>query len=394
MDRTLSDLVFIGTGILVIAWILWDVFEAVVVPRPTPTRVRLARYLTRGMWRVWRWRAGHFSDAGRREQMLGSFAPLLVVLLVSSWVVVLVIGYGLILYGLRGELVPVPDLPSAIYQAGVSLLTIGYGDIIATGWLSRLVELAAAATGLAVVALGITYLFSLYGSFQRREELVTTLDARAGAPPSGLRLLETHARYDVWDDLRRCFAEWELWCARVLDSHVAYPILAFFRSSHDGESWVSALGAVLDAATLVATAVDGGPNGQPLPTGQAILTVKGGAHLVEDVGQMLRIKGTGEVMVEQSEFDQARERLKAAGLSLNPDRDAAWKKFCEVRSGYASTLNGLAAFLMSPPTQWIGDRSTLPHGRRIPQITVAASQVIPIDYGPVPASDPVEAGRG
>ena len=125
--------------------------------------------------------------------------------------------------------------------------------------LSRLAEIAAAATGVAVLALGITYLFSLYGAFQRREELVTTLDARAGAPPSGIQMLETYAEMDLWDDLRRTLRDWEEWSARVLDTHVAYPILIFFRSSHDGESWLGAIGAVLDAAVLLATTVESGP---------------------------------------------------------------------------------------------------------------------------------------
>ena len=368
MQEILTNALFILAGILVVAWILWDVFQTVVVPRPTPTRIRLARFLTRGMWRLWKLRANRAKTPLSREKLLGGFAPLLVLTLVASWVVGFIVGYGLVLYGLRAEVLNEPDLGTAIYQAGITVLTIGYGDVIAKGALSRMTELLAAGTGLGTVALGITYLFSLYGSFQRREELVTTLDARAGAPPSGVSMLETFARLDLWEDLPRFLAEWEIWCAQVLDSHVAYPILIFFRSSHDNESWVSALGAVLDAATLLVTSVAGGPKDQRVPTGQAILTVKGGGHLVEDLSQFLGFRGDGAVMVERAEFDTARQRLKRAGLTLKPDTDASWAKFAEVRSGYATAINQMAGYLMTPPTTWIGDRSILPHGRRIEQV--------------------------
>src|SRR4029077_1324089 len=108
--------------------------------------------------------------------------------------------------------------------------------------------------GLAVVALVISLTFNLYTSFARREVFVLILDSRAGVPPSGVMMLETFGRYKIIDELAPSFAQFELWTAEMLDSHLAYPILPFFRSSHDGQSWVSALGAVLDAATLLITA--------------------------------------------------------------------------------------------------------------------------------------------
>jgi hypothetical protein len=96
--------------------------------------------------------------------------------------------------------------------------------------------------------------------------------------------------------------------------------------------------------------------------------VKGGGHLVEDLSQFLGFKGDGAVMVERAEFDTARLRLKRAGMTLKPDADAAWAKFAEVRSGYATPINQMAAYLMTPPTTWIGDRSILPHGKRIDEV--------------------------
>jgi len=252
-------------GLGLVAWVLNDVFATVILPRPTPTRYRPARLLTRSSWRLWRRYADRSRTPERREQRLGAFAPAIVMTLLGVWIVLLVVGFGLVLHALSSHIrPPLPDFGTALYLAAVSLLTIGYGDFVPIDGVSRVVAVAAGGVGLGIVALTITYLFSLYASFQRRELLVVTLDARAGAPPSGVVLLETCARYHDAGELRRVFADWERWSAAVLESHLAYPILLFFRSTHDHESWVSAIGAVLDASTLVLNDDRGRPVGRRL----------------------------------------------------------------------------------------------------------------------------------
>jgi Ion channel len=265
----------------------------------------------------------------------------------------LVLGFGFIFYGLRSELrPPVGDFPTALYFAGTSVLTIGFGDIVASSGMGRVLALVAGGTGLGTIALAISFLFSLYGSFQRREILVVTLDARAGAPPSGVTLLETMAKYDITGDLPRIFGDWEKWGAEVLDSHLAYPVIAYFRSSHDNESWISALGAVLDASTLLLTTIVDGPRGP------AKMMFAMGTHLVEDLGRFFRMPGDHDVGVERYEFDQARERLSSAGWSLI-GAEESWLAFSRLRMQYASQLNSMAKWFAAPPTQWIGDRSVV-----------------------------------
>jgi hypothetical protein len=182
---------------------------------------------------------------------------------------------------------------------------------------------------------------------------VVMLDARAGAPPSGVTLLETYAQLEMTQQLSETFTTWERWSAEVLDSHLAYPILTYFRSSHDNESWISALGAVLDAATLMVSTVDG------LPFGPAKMMVSMGAHLVEDICNQFNLSYNGAVGVERAEFEDARIRLGVAGYILKDDADAAWTKFTKMRGVYASRLNAMAQAWATPPAQWIGDRSTL-----------------------------------
>lgn len=334
-------------GLLGLGLVLWDIFQTIVVPRPTPSRLRLARHVVPPAWRAWRAIATRTRSGLARDELLGLFAPAAAILLLVVWLAALVIGYGLILFALRGEIRPSPaDIGTAIYFAGTSVLTIGYGDIIAGGVVSRLAVLTAGASGLGVVALVITFLFSLYGSYQRREILVVTLSARAKAPPSAITLLETQARLELVDELPALFAEWERWMAEVLDTHVAYPLLGYFRSSHDETSWISALGAVLDAAALVLTTIRG------VPRGQAEIAKRVGTHLVEDIGNNLRLTGDGSV-VDRDEFGEVYRRLRAADYDLEAEDDA-WRAFERARSSYAGRLDAIAEYWATPATPWLG----------------------------------------
>ena len=340
-----------AAGLVVVFLALNDVFQSVVVPRPTPGGFRLTRYVIRGSWRIWRWLGLRKSSSDRRERMLGTFAPLILIILLLIWIAGLIVGFGLMLYALRTQTrPPIENLPMAMYFAGTSLLTIGYGDIVAQSALARLLSITAAIAGLGLIALAISFVFSLYASFQRREVLVVTLDARAGAPPSGVTLLEAGSKLGLREDLARIFVEWEKWAAEVLDSHMAYPLLGYFRSSHDNESWISALGAVLDAATLVLTTV------VDIPRGPAQMMYAMGRHAVEDLARYFGIPQHQEPGVERYEFDEARRRLAAAGYTLLAPDDS-WTAFARLRSEYAGPLNDMARWWAAPPTQWIGDRS-------------------------------------
>jgi Ion channel len=337
-------------GIVLLTLVLADVFETVVVPRPSPGFHRLSRYLVRWTWRAWRWIGARTRTGLKRDEFYGLYAPGAVVLLLVAWMALLVVGFGLLFHALRNELEPVPqNLGTSLYFAGTSILTLGFGDVVANGALARMVSIVAAAAGLGLVALVITFLFSLYASYQRRESMVVTLSGRAGAPPSAVVLLEAHARLDLVDELPQLFGTWETWAAEVLDSHVAYPLLGYFRSSHDNVSWLSALGAVLDACALVLTTIEG------VPRGQAELTKRGGAHLVEDISNTLSLRGDGS-RVDRAEFDAVYERLRAAGYRLG-DLDASWRRFERGRSTYAGRLEALAGYWAAPATVWIDERA-------------------------------------
>jgi hypothetical protein len=341
------------SGAAIIGLILYDVFGSVLVPRLVSPAWRLSAFVVRTSWARWRAGALYIKDEDGREDALGRFAPAVLVALLINWLVFLLIGYGLVFYAMREHMQPhIQTYIDAVYFAGTSLLTIGYGDIVATGTSGRFAAIAAAATGLALFGFLISFIFSIFSSFQRREVFVVAMGSRTGAPPSGVTMLETAAKLNLESDLATSLREAESWAAAVLESHLAYPILAFFRSSHDDESWIGTLGALLDACTMIITLTD-----SPL-IGHAKLFHVIGVHLTRDLSRYFNVARTEGVGIERQEFDAACAQLAQAGVAVRCD-DAAWQKFSELRTQYAGPLNDMAHFWLIPPTRWIGDRSTI-----------------------------------
>jgi len=233
------------------------------------------------------------------------------------------------------------------------------GILAAEGIGSGFVQWPVAMLASALFALVISLLFSLFNAFQRREAAVVALDAIAGAPSTGLQLLETCAKDDLAPELAVTFDQWRMWSVDVLETHLTYPLLFFFRSSHDNEAWANSFGAVMDAAVLVISTIDGGP------VGHAMLMHKVGSHLVADMRHYYYRGVHGELPgVEHEEFLAACDRLERAGYRLH-DRETAWEKFSTLRGKYAPWLNEMTKGLAIPPAPWIGDRSYLPHRDRV-----------------------------
>ncbi|TMK15884.1 MAG: two pore domain potassium channel family protein, partial [Actinobacteria bacterium] len=245
-------------GIVILSYALLDVLRTLVMPRAARGRTRLGRILYRLLWRPWRWFGLRKKTAASRERVLSAAAPVFFFVQLVGWVFLALLGYALILWSpafVHGLGRTDGSFEDALYTSGSSLFTLGIGPAAANGW-TRAVVVLAGATGLGLFAVVIAYLPVLYQAFNRREVGVLLLDARAGSPPSGPELLHRMGNAGMASALPELFAEWERWVADVLESHMSYPILVLFRSPHDNTSWVTSLGSVLDAATLILTAVD------------------------------------------------------------------------------------------------------------------------------------------
>ncbi len=355
-----ANVLSVAIGAALVLLTMNDVFQSVIVPRAVGRHYRISYYAWRGAWTLWpalAWKVSAGDDE-RREDLLAYFAPGMLIALLAMWSALLILGYGTILWGLRAGLSPaVHSYGTAAYFAGTSLTTIGFGDFAGRTAGTRFFSIVAGASGLSLFAILTAYLFALFGSFQARETFVVMVGARTGTPPSGVDLLAIAGYTQTVGNLDGLLRDAQRWVAQVMESHLAYPVLAYFRSSHDYQSWIGTLGTLLDAATLTMTTIDGVSNGE------ARIFYNIGRHAAHDLTKYLGVvREVTSAGLERDEFESACDRLIHAGYRLY-DRNASWERFASMRATYAPQLNSLARFFVIPPLQWIGDRGpvTGPH---------------------------------
>ena len=219
--------------------------------RHWPTQVFYRR-----TWHAWV-TAARRATPELREGFLAVYGPLSLLGLLVTWVVLLVAGWGAVWWGLRSAVTGVDGYLDAVYFAGVGFFTVGFGDLVPTGGLARLLVLVEAFMGLVTMALVIGYLPTLYNAYSRREVQLLSLDDMSDEATTPIGFLEACYTAGGAQEVASAFADWERWCDEVFDSHTAYPMLAMFRSRQPGQNWLTALGVVLDAATICLAAVDG-----------------------------------------------------------------------------------------------------------------------------------------
>ncbi|HEY1428135.1 MAG TPA: potassium channel family protein, partial [Candidatus Tumulicola sp.] len=230
----LVDILAFAFGCLLILSTLNDVFQTAIVPRAVGRRFRVGFYVWRWSWKVWpsvAWRLASGNEE-RRENLLALFAPAMLMLLPIVWIGMLIVGFGAIFWSVRhGMSPPSRSFSDSAYFAGTSLTTVGFGDIVGRSNVARFGSIVAAATGLGLFSIITAFLFSLFGSFQARETFVVMLGARTGVPPSGVELLTVAGHGGMTANLPTLMVDAQRWVAQVMESHLAYPVLAYFRSS-------------------------------------------------------------------------------------------------------------------------------------------------------------------
>lgn len=343
-------------GAAMILLVLWDAFETIVLPRRVDRRFRPARLFYRGFWRPWRFAAEKVSG-DRREWLLAVFGPLSVLMLFVFWAALLIFGFCLVQESAGSGLVVgghEPNFGTAIYTSGTTFFTLGLGDVAPTTGFARAVTVIEGGTGFSYLALVIAYLPLLYQTFSRRELNVTLLDARAGSPPSAGEMLRRYGASGDSAELERLLLEWERWSADLLESHVSYPIVSYFRSQHDHQSWLGALTALLDFSALILACERDNRLRRP-----AELAFAMSRHAVVDLMQTFRLelRDPEPDRLPRSDIARLDPLLEAAGLA--PLQGAAWGKLTELRAMYEPYAGALAVFFVIDLPTW------LPKGRTV-----------------------------
>ena len=290
-----------------------------------------------------------------RDRAMALYAPVTLVVLVLVWVTLVVTGFACLF-----RVFVFDGWAQAFEMSGSSFFTLGFvrPPSGSGGWPYAL-AFVEAASGLALLALLIGYLPTIYGAFSRRELAVARLATRAGTPPSAVELIVRFHTIRFLDELPRLWDEWESWFSEVAETHTTFAMLAFFRSPNPHRSWVTSAGAVLDAAAMAQSmlAIPWSP--------QAGLCIRAGYLALRDIAALYRIPFDPDpspddpISVAREEFLEAFEQLAAAGVPVRPDRQKAWRDFAGWRVNYDSVLLALAALTTAPYAPWSSDRSLM-----------------------------------
>ncbi len=340
-------------GLILILVILRDTFETIILPRRVTRRIKLTNVFYSSIWVPWSMFVRHISNGQRREKSLGLFGPLSLLILLGFWALGLILGYALLLWAANAKLSSTAEsitFSTYLYLSGVTFFTLGYGDIAPVFPLGRVLAVIEAGNGFGLFAIVISYLPILYQAFSRREASISLLDARAGSPSSAVELLRRHRAEDSFDDLNRLLSEWERWSAELLESHLSYPVLCYFRSQHDNQSWLRALTTVLDTCALVMVGVEGAP------IWQARMTFAMARHAVVDIAQVFRTAPSAPEScggrLTSVELSRLRGILTKNGIQL-PAGEETERRLCELRMMYEPYVFALAEWLMMPLPPWI-----------------------------------------
>jgi hypothetical protein len=344
------DTTFAILGIFILVFVLWEAFETIILPRQVTRRWRLTRLFYRLTWRPYS-RAVGWLPKKRRERLLSFYGPLSFVLLLVLWALVLLFGFAL-LHFVDGSVAGLGDgwqrFGMALYFSGSTLFTLGLGDVAPHTPFSRLATVAESFVGLGFLAIVVGYFPVLYQAFSRREAQISLLDARAGSPPSATELLRRQMGPGGYEEIHDLLQDWERWSAELMESHISYPVLCYFRSQHDYESWLAALATILDASALVLVGID------EACERQAQLTFAIARHAIVDISQVLGRSPNFQRTDRLSPEDLKRLRavLAEAGVQLRSG-DEADQRLAELRAMYEPYLYALSELLLMPLPQWI-----------------------------------------
>ncbi|HKW89409.1 MAG TPA: potassium channel family protein [Candidatus Acidoferrales bacterium] len=336
-------------GLMLLAVVLWDVFETIILPRRVTRRFRLARLFYKSTWLPWRAVAQLIKRRNLRESLLSFFGPLSLLFLFAVWAVGLIVAFT-ILHFAAGSAINAPgehaNFWTDLYMSGSTFFTLGLGDVTPQTALARVITVAEAGIGFGFLAVVISYLPVLYGAFSRREANISLLDARAGSPPTAAVLLRRHTQSNSSEALVQYLRDWELWAAELMESHLSYPVLCYFRSQHNNQSWLAALSTILDVSALLLAYADDALRWQ------ARMTFAISRHAIVDLAQVLNCppRAPNGDRLSPGELQNLRKHLVTAGLAKCRAEDDM--KLSELRQMYEPYVAALSVRLLMPVAGW------------------------------------------
>lgn len=327
-------------GALLVLLVLWDTFETIVIPKLVERRMRVSTVYYRAIWRAWHWLTGLIPESQMRTAALMAFGAFSLIFLFVVWGAVMILGFAMIHMGI-GDLGAGEGFAHYLYYSGVTFFTLGYGDMVAKTTVGQFIAVVEAGTGFGFLAVVISYIPVLYQAFSKREHFIMRMDSRFGSIPTSCEAMRRYGSDGATRSMRRFLEDAEVWSSEQLEGYLSYPILAYYRSQHETQSWLSAMTAVLDLCTLVIAGVDAVEEWEKELVFQARATFAMSRHVIVDLSYVFN-DPPAEAALSRLTPDE-RKRLavcvETAFGSVRNDFDA---RIDEYRGMYEPYLIGLA----------------------------------------------------
>jgi hypothetical protein len=331
-------------GLVLLAAVASDAFEVMLLPRRVRRQLRPVRLFFQISWAVWASVANQMKRGRKRDAFLSFYGPLSMVLLLFFWALGLVLSFGFLHWAIRGG---TGTFWSALYLSGSTFFTLGYGDIVPNSRWDKALAIVESGAGLGYIAATIGYLPVLYQLFSKRETRVIQLDPRAGSPPATATLLCRHSEAEAVTELYSLLKDWEEWSAELVESHLSYPMLSYYRSQHDNQSWLAGLACILDSCAILLTGVKG------IRTFQPRMTFAAGRLAAVELCRVfhLRPKAPASDRLPTEDFRLLNQDLSDAGLVFS-DIESAEERLAALRATYEPFLQALSKHLLLDLGRW------------------------------------------
>lgn len=374
-------------GTLCILAVLFDAFQTIILPRRAMGRFRITNLFYKLTWKPWAFLSRLIRHAGKRETLFSYYGPLSLILLLMVWAGGLVLGFALVTSALGSPFhdpLQLSGFRTDIYVSGTTLFTLGLGDVTPLTASARFLSILEAGMGLGFLAAVMGYFPVLYGAFSRREVSIALLDARAGSPPTAAELLRRHSHDGAAESLALLLNEWERWSAELLESHISYPLLCYFRSQHTNQSWLSSLTAILDTSALLIAGVRG------QEARQAQLTFAMARHAMQDLAQIFAVHVPEKCQADRLppvRYDDLYTLLCQNGVAMCRDGQS-YERLKQLRALYEGHAEALALYLNMPLPPWIPVQRKMDNWERVAKLR---AQVESSDGSvPLPVSELIE----
>ena len=371
--------------------VLVDAFQTIILPRRATGPVRLTRLFYALTWKPWSFFAQRIANARRREAAFSFYGPLSLILLLACWAAAILFGFGLVFQSIGSPFFDIrqhPGFLSDLYVSGTAIFTMGPTDAGPLNPAARWLMVLESGIGFAFLAIVMGYFPVLYGAFSRREVSISLLDARAGSPPTATELVRRHAHDGAEEALATLLVEWERWSAELLESHISFPLLCYFRSQHTNQSWISALTAILDTCAMMIAGVRGHE------ARQAQLTFAMARHAMVDLSQVVSQQPMYNApdRLPHARYEQLYGLLCQGGVSMCRDNDAE-KRLTEMRLLYEPYAEALSAYFHMPLPPWIADNPHKDNWLTVARVRAGAEVANPEDLAPHVRHVQVEAAK-